>query len=83
VTRTIDSGNSAALIRSRLQGRCRVEKNLICTPLCEQSGELGSNTERKNLSTQPAIKIPVGCWFKVRVNENILFEALHTLAELQ
>jgi len=83
VRRTIDNRNSAAAIRSSLQGKCGVGKNLICAPVCEQPGELGSDTERKNLSTQPGIKIPVGFWLKVRVNENILFEALHTLAELQ
>jgi hypothetical protein len=83
VRRTIDNENSAAAIRSLLQSRCGFGKNLICTAVCEQPGELGSDTARKNLSTQPALKIQVGFWFKVRVNENILFEELHTLAELQ
>jgi hypothetical protein len=72
VTRTIDSGNSAALIRSLLQSKCGVGKYLICTPVCEQPGELGSDTERKSLGTQSAIKIPVSIWFKMHVNNNIL-----------
>ena len=83
VTRRIDRGNSAAAIRSLLQSKCGAGKNLICTPVCEQPGELGSVTARKNLGSQSAIKIPGGIWFKVRVNENILLEALHTLAELR
>ena len=72
VTRTIVSGNSAALIRSLLQSKCGVGKYLICTPVCEQPREFGSDTKRKSLGTQSAIKIPVTIWFKMRVNNNIL-----------
>jgi type IV secretory pathway VirB10-like protein len=81
MTRTIDNGNSAAATRSPLQGKCGVGKNLICMPVCEQPGELGSDTPRKNLSIPPTIKVPVGYRFNVRVNRDILFDAPYTPAQ--
>jgi hypothetical protein len=52
------------------------------TPVGQQFGEIRSDIARKNLRTQPGIKVAVGFRFKMRVNRDILFEALHTLAAL-
>jgi type IV secretory pathway VirB10-like protein len=48
----------------------------------QQLAELGTEVTRKNLSIQPTIRIPVGCRFNVRVNQDILFEAPYSPAEL-
>ncbi len=47
----------------------------------QQLGELGSEITRKNLNIQPTIKVPVGYRFNVRVNRDILFDALYTPAD--
>jgi hypothetical protein len=72
MTRTNGNGDGATAVHIALQGKGGVGKSLKCTPVCEQPGELRSDTARKNLGTQSAIKIPRGIWFKVRVNSNIV-----------
>jgi type IV secretory pathway VirB10-like protein len=41
----------------------------------QEVSQLGQQITRRNLNTQPTIKIPVGYKFNVRVNRDILFEA--------
>ena len=38
---------------------------------------------RRNLSVQPTIKVPPGYKFTVRVNRDILFEALYSPVQVQ
>ncbi len=38
---------------------------------------LGADVTRRNLNVQPTIKVPVGYRFNVRVNRDLLFEALY------
>jgi type IV secretion system protein VirB10 len=41
----------------------------------QEVSQLGEQITRRNLNTQPTIKIPVGYKFNVRVNRDILFDA--------
>jgi type IV secretion system protein VirB10 len=41
----------------------------------QEVSQLGTQITRRNLNTQPTIKIPVGYKFNVRVNRDILFDA--------
>jgi len=44
----------------------------------QETSQLGAQITRRNLNVQPAIKIPVGYKFTVRVNRDILFDAPYT-----
>jgi len=44
----------------------------------QQVSDLGAQITRKNLNVQPAVKIPVGYRFNVRVNRDIVFDSAYS-----
>ena len=77
MTRTNGNGDGATAVHIALQGKGGVGKSLVSSSVGLGLGELGSENTRKNLSTQPAIKVTVGFRFDMRMKRHPPRSTLH------